>query len=138
MIFSRKTTAREGFDPEIPTPIRLSVLDPPCRCREPLWNEQIQRRKEIPLDLRDTPFEKQIGPVLQAGDRLEETQRLRVSTQSISWPLMAALDAAGYRFQIIKRDAGAVEFFVWRFLSLEQRRRYLAGGLTYYPDWLSR
>ena len=135
MFFSRKKQ-HQDFDPEIPAPIRLSVLDPPCRCREPLWNEQIQGRSEVPLDLRETPFDRQIGPVLQAGDLLQDTERLRVSVRTISWPLMAALHAAGYRFQIIRRDAGAVEFFVWRFLSEELRELYLEDGLTYVPDWM--
>jgi len=135
MMFSKRARPVEVHDPEVPAPIRLSVLDPPCRCREPLWSEQIQGRKEIPLDLRETPFELQIGPVLQAGDRLEENERLRVTTRAISWPLMAALQAAGYRFQIIRRVDDDAVFFVWRFLSGELRSRYLDAAVDYIPDW---
>lgn len=105
--------------------IRLSVLEPPCRCREPLLDEGAKRRTEIELDMRNVDFQAQLGPVLQAVDALGDDERLRVRAKSMSWPLMAALQSAGERYQIVRREVGDVEFLVWRFYSEDERERYL-------------
>ena len=121
------------FDPDGAGAIKLAVLGPPCRCREPLWNEQVRGRTEVRLDLRNVHFEQHAGPVLRAGARLGQNERLRITARGISWPLVATLQAMGYRYQVITRTAGAVEFFVWPFLTAEQHARYLRGRVNYVP-----
>jgi hypothetical protein len=108
-----------------PDRIRLSVLEPPCRCREPMMDEAARDREEIPMDVRALPGEEAIGLVLQAVDQLGEKERLRVHTRSLSPAMLAGIQMTGDRFQIIRRGRDGAELLVWRFYSADERRRYL-------------
>lgn len=120
MIMRRKRPA-----PEAPARIRLSVLEPPCRCREPLVTEYVRGRRAVELDLRAMECCSEIGPVLRAAADLRSDEYLRVHTRTVSMPLLAAIQAHGHRYQIIARTDGHVEMIVWQLLTAEERQRYL-------------
>src|SRR5690606_28500671 len=120
MIFRKKAVS------ETPDRIRLSQLEPPCRCREPLVDEAAKARpREVLLDVSTLDHHAQRGPVFRAVDRLGPGERLRVKAASVSWPLLALLQTQGERFQLLRRTPGDVEFLVWRHYDAAQRRGYL-------------
>jgi uncharacterized protein (DUF2249 family) len=109
--------------------IRLSVLEPPCRCREPMLDPDLKGRREIALDVRGMDFHSERAAVLQAMDGLENDACLRVTASAMPWPLLSTLQATGERYQILERGDDRVEFMVWRFLTPDQSRRYLNGRM---------
>lgn len=109
--------------------ISISVLDPPCPCRTPLTDPAVRQRRAVTLELRGHYLPDPTGTVLRAVDGLEDDACLKVAARAVSWPLLHAITAAGHRFQIVRRDEHGVEFFVWRFLSPDERRRYLHGAM---------
>lgn len=111
--------------PESAARIRLSVLEPPCRCREPLVADSVRDRRALELDLRSTECCRGIGPVLRAASDLRSDEYLRVHTRTVSMPLLAAIQANGHRFQIVARTDGHVETIVWQLLTAAERQRYL-------------
>lgn len=120
---NKRTTA------EAPARISLSIKDGPCRCREPLMDSAVEARREIALDLRGIDSTGQIAPVLRSAWNLREKEYLRVHIRAISHPLLAAIQSAGHRFQIVARRDSHVEMLVWQFLTPEQRQRYLRDGI---------
>ena len=108
-----------------PDRIRLSVLEPPCRCSEPLMDEAVRDRDEVAVDVRGLDGESAIGVVRKAVDRLTEHERLRVHARSAAPAMLAAIQMTGERFQIVGRNPDGVELLVWRFYSADERRRYL-------------
>lgn len=121
MIFRKKV-----LSDTTPDRIRLSQLEPPCRCREPLVDEAAKTRpREVLLDVSALDHHAQRGPVFRAVDRLGAGERLRVKAASVSWPLLALLQTQGERFQLLRRTPGDVEFLVWRHYDADERRGYL-------------
>ncbi|HSJ23721.1 MAG TPA: hypothetical protein VK929_03485 [Longimicrobiales bacterium] len=118
---------RKGLEEPRAERIRLSVGEPPCRCREPLVAEAARSRDERVLDVRMSPGAEVMGPALRAVDSLGAGERLRVRAHSLYWPLMAALLASGCHYQVLGRAHGTAEFLVWRFYSPEERTIYLQG-----------
>lgn len=114
-----------------PERIRLSVLEPPCRCREPILAPEVKGRREIMLDVRDRDFNSERAIVLQAVDALHDDAYLRVTASAMPWPLLASLQSSGERYQILEYGEPDVEFIVWRFLTADQRRTYLHGRMEY-------
>lgn len=120
---------RKRVAPEAPARIRLSELEPPCRCREPLVTDIVRLRREVELDVRSTACCREIGPVLRAAESLQDDEYLRVRTRSLSLPLLAAIQGHGHRFQIVARRVQHVELVVWQLLGPEERKRYLQDGV---------
>lgn len=120
--FRRHVTSQDR-----PERISLSVLEPPCRCREPLVADAVRGLDEGELDLLTTSGAEQMGPALRAVDSLESGDVLRVRAHGVYWPLMAALLASGCRYQILDRTQGATEYLVWRLYSPEEHSSYLHG-----------
>ena len=108
-----------------PDRIRLSVLEPPCRCREPLIDEAVRDRDVIAVDMRGLEGESAIGALRKAVDRLTEDDCLRVNARSAAPAMLAAVQMTGERFQIVGRNPDGVELLVWRFYSADERKRYL-------------
>jgi hypothetical protein len=115
--------------PEAPARIRLSVLEPPCRCREPLVTEIVRGRRKVDLDLRSTECCRAIAPVLRGAAGPSDGEYLRVHTRTVSLPLLAAIQGRGHRFQIVARRDGHVEMIVWQLMTAQERRRYLRDGV---------
>lgn len=117
---------------EPPSRIRLSVLEPPSPCREPLMDEAVRDRDEIAVDVRGLDDESAIAAIRKAVDRLAQDERLRVQARSAAPALLAAVQMTGERFQTIGRHPGGVELLVWRFYSADERnatsiRRWMVG-----------
>lgn len=79
----------------------------------------------VDLDLRADKIVDARAPVLRAASHAGEQEYVRVRMPGASWPLMAALQAAGQTYCIISEAEDAVEFLVWRRYGEEERRRYL-------------
>lgn len=112
-----------------PARISLSILEPACRCREPIIDEAVRHRREITLDLRTTHFAGHAAPILRAAWKLGDDECIRAHVRAIPYPLLAAIQASGHRFQIVARGADHVELLVWNFLSPDQRQLYLQDGI---------
>lgn len=115
--------------PATPERIRLSVLEPPCRCRKPIVDGNVRGRHAVDLDLRSTACCREIAPVLRGAAALHDDEYLRVRTLKLSLPLLAAIQSGGYRYQILSRDKAQVEMIVWQFMTPEEKDRYLREGV---------
>ncbi len=129
ILMPARFTRRKHVATEAPARIRLSELEPPCRCREPIVTEIVRGRRDVALDLRATECCREIGPVLRAAAALRDDEYLRVRTRTLSLPLLAAIQGHGHRYQIVGREKGQVEMIVWQFMTAEERQRYLREGI---------
>lgn len=123
---------RTRAEPESsPDRIRLSVKEPPCRCREPLVADEAKRLgHEVAVDTDVMHPWRMVGEVVQYVDGLSNGQRLRVLSRSVPYPLLNALAASGCRWQIVARNGKGVEMLVWRFLTDSDRKRYLQENVS--------
>lgn len=113
--------------------IRLSVLEPPCRCRDPIIAEQAARRRPVDVDVRHASQQAMVARVIQACDGLAGCECLRITMRRLSYPVLAALQATGCRYQVVRTADHVVELLAWRFLDAAAHDRYLRDGLTLDP-----
>lgn len=95
-------------------------------------SDPLEGRTVVELDLRGTPFAQQASPVLQHAQRLSDQEYLRITTRSVSWPVLASLQATGSGYRIGAAEDG-FEIQVWRRLSDEQQEHYLSERLRSQP-----
>ena len=83
-----------------------------CRCRNP-FSEVDDGAEEVVLDVRGLSLTGQSGRTLERMEVLPEGARLRHVNTLVPWPLLAMLEARGYRYRLVGRREGAVHVVIW-------------------------